>query len=306
MVIGGYNNGGGLNDVEEVKLNASLENECPVPNTFHPKYVYDAVGANMNGTPIVCGGWYDGVGNTKMCWTYDLDSQNWTNSGNMSTARRDAGGAYDPLIGFVISGGRGGTYDAVHTSVERTYDGVNFSTLPDMPRAFHYGIHCLVSLKNGVLFATGVHLTATHERQQGTYMYHGSNNSWSAMNNFPEEGNVLDGCSCGTIEEDGQVTEVIAAGGLHSNGVESKSVFIYNIESGLWRSGQNLPFKIKDAASVPYQGSFLLLGGWCYDCTDRSLDTVIKYNKDTGEWETLPARLAVGRYDHVAITKPAC
>ena len=47
MVIGGYN-GGGLNDVEEVKLNASLENECPVPNTFHPKYVLDAVGANLS------------------------------------------------------------------------------------------------------------------------------------------------------------------------------------------------------------------------------------------------------------------
>ena len=39
-------------------------------------------------------------------------------------------------------------------------------------------------------------------------------------------------CSCGTIEEDGQVTEVIAAGGSGSN-----SVFVYNIESGLWRSG---------------------------------------------------------------------
>ena len=39
-------------------------------------------------------------------------------------------------------------------------------------------------------------------------------------------------CSCGTIEEDGQVTEVIVAGGSRSN-----SVFIYNIESGLWRSG---------------------------------------------------------------------
>ena len=47
MVIGGYN-GGGLNDVEEVKLNASLENECPVPITFNPKWVSKAVGANMS------------------------------------------------------------------------------------------------------------------------------------------------------------------------------------------------------------------------------------------------------------------
>ena len=168
----------------------------------------------------------------------------------MSTARNNAAGAYDPLLGFVISGGPWGG-----TSVERTYDGVNFSTLPDMPRAFYLGTHCLVSLKNGVLFATGLLDEGTYPYPQGTYMYHGSNDSWSAMNNIPEGGhgkiffcipqkivsilydvlNVFIGifdCSCGTIEEDGQVTEVIAAGGL-----STKSVFIYNIESGLWRSG---------------------------------------------------------------------
>ena len=48
MVIGGYSyNGGGLNDVEEVKLNASSENECPVQDTFPSKFI-DAVGANMS------------------------------------------------------------------------------------------------------------------------------------------------------------------------------------------------------------------------------------------------------------------
>ena len=48
MVIGGRDGSNFFNDVEEVKLNASLENECPVPNTFNPKYVYNAVGANMS------------------------------------------------------------------------------------------------------------------------------------------------------------------------------------------------------------------------------------------------------------------
>ena len=44
MVIGGRN-GSFLNDVEEVKLNASLENSCPVPDTFH---VSEAAGGNMS------------------------------------------------------------------------------------------------------------------------------------------------------------------------------------------------------------------------------------------------------------------
>ena len=58
-------------------------------------------------------------------------------------------------------------------------------------------------------------------------------------------------------------------------------------------------------ASVPYQDSFLIMGGRCYDCSDGYLDTIIKYNED-GEWETLPMRLAKGRYGHTVILKPAC
>ena len=64
--------------------------------------------------------------------------------------------------------------------------------------------------------------------------------------------------------------------------------------------------QIKYGASVPYQDSFLIMGGRCYDCSGNGyLDTIIKYNED-GEWETLPVRLATGRYIHTVIPKPAC
>ena len=130
---------------------------------------------------------------------------------------------------------------------------------------------------------------------------------------------LLIGMSCGTTEEDGRVTDVVAAGGGHSN-----TVFIYNLESGVWRSGkvfkfavasslhnkyfltgENLPMQINGGTSVPYQGSFLILGGYCYSCTDKYHDTVIRYTEN-GEWETLPIRLATARQYHTAIPKPAC
>ena len=138
------------------------------------------------------------------------------------------------------------------------------------------------------------------------------------------------GINCGVIEENGQVTEIVAAGGR-----ESASVSIYNLDSGQWRqigifwnfwvlakshplnvscsiffSGENLPTQTGWATSVPYQGTFLMIGGYCHDCTGtghghQSLASVLKYNKN-GEWETLPNELAIGRYHHVAIPKPAC
>ena len=40
------------------------------------------------------------------------------------------------------------------------------------------------------------------------------------------------GCFCGTIEEDGQVKYVVAAGGPGQ-----VSAFIYNLDEGTWRRG---------------------------------------------------------------------
>ena len=71
--------------------------------------------------------------------------------------------AYDPQHGFVITGGQG---QGALSGAERTFDGINFSSFPDMPRAL-LDYHCLVSLKNGNLFATG--------GVSCTFMYHGSN-----------------------------------------------------------------------------------------------------------------------------------
>ena len=58
-------------------------------------------------------------------------------------------------------------------------------------------------------------------------------------------------------------------------------------------------------ATVPYQSSFLLIGGYCSSCPGNIMDTVIRYAED-GEWETLPLRLDMKRNKFIAIPKPAC
>ena len=88
----------------------------------------------------------------------------------MSTIRGYAAGTYDPQLGFVVSGGAGPL-----SSVERTYEGINFSNLPEMPKPLDG--HCQISLNNGDL------LVADHRH---TFMYHGSNNSWSTLNDIPD------------------------------------------------------------------------------------------------------------------------
>ena len=78
MVIGGYV-GRRSDDVEELRMNSSVQNDCPVAERF-PVTIDGAVGANMGGTPIVCAGEQNGP-DSNQCWTYNLTSRMWTNSG---------------------------------------------------------------------------------------------------------------------------------------------------------------------------------------------------------------------------------
>ena len=65
---------------------------------------------------------------------------------------------------------------------------------------------------------------------------------------------------------------------------------------------------INMAATVPYQGSFLILGGFrIYGRanTVQRLTSIMRYRKN-GEWEQLPISLRTARSYHIAIPKPAC
>ena len=89
-------------------------------------------------------------------------------------------------------------------------------------------------------YATRAELGEIHDffdQNDGTLMYYGSNNSWSTLTKQTDMPHKLsykyNGHSCGTTEEDGQVTEVVAAGGYFT----PNDVFIFNLESGASRSG---------------------------------------------------------------------
>ena len=58
---------------------------------------------------------------------------------------------YSPEWGLVISGG----YDGENylTSVEQSFDGINFTPLPDLP--IEQYLHCLAIVDDNTLFVTG-------------------------------------------------------------------------------------------------------------------------------------------------------
>ena len=62
----------------------------------------------------------------------------------------------------------------------------------------------------------------------------------------------------------------------------------------------NLPYSIYGAASVPYNDSFLLVGGYSYD-TFEELDTILRYIPENDVWVEMPVKLQTPRYRHTVI-----
>ena len=57
---------------------------------------------------------------------------------------------------------------------------------------------------------------------------------------------------------------------------------------------------ISNAESVPFEDSFLLVGGYDYS-RDEYLDTVLQYIPASDSWLELPTKLRTARADHVVI-----
>ena len=82
------------------------------------------------------------------------------------------------------------------------------------------------------------------------------------------------------------------------------SVEILDLNTNTWRSGLNpLPEALYAGASIPYEDSFLAVGGTLSNPSVES-DKIYKYEPDTESWTTLPKTLDVGRGFAVAMLVP--
>ena len=64
-------------------------------------------------------------------------------------------------------------------------------------------------------------------------------------------------------------------------------------------TGNDLPIEIFGAASVPYNDSFLLVGG--RECGIQQLDTILLYIPESDSWVEMPPKLEIPRLDHTVI-----
>ena len=213
----------------------------------------------------------------------------------MSEARYGSAAASHPSHGWVITGGsRNG---GLLSSAESTRDGRTFRPFATIPLAL--SSHCLVSLEgadsNDFLLTGG--WDGRHYNKE-TFIY--KQGVWRQAQDMPT---ARSGLMCGAVRSrpGGSVTQVVAAGGWVDGGYR-RSVEIYNLRRKAWTRGRDLPTTLSGAAVVPFESTFLIIGGGkkTYVYTDK----VYKYTTE-GNLQELPEKLSEAKAGVTAIIVPS-
>ena len=95
------------------------------------------------------------------------------------------------------------------------------------------------------------------------------------------------GLHCGHLRNvaDGAAEKIIAAGGYIGGNRSLSMVKVYDLATNRWTKGIDLPVPLSRGAVVPFQTTFLVIGGQS-STTDRS-NKVFHYTPD-GNWEEMP------------------
>ena len=191
----------------------------------------------------------------------------------MKEARSSSAAAFHPDHGWVITGG----YDGARKSTaERTRNGSAFDAFAKLPIAL--SDHCMVSLDGsdeGDFLVAGGFGNGYNKR---TFIY--KNSEWIPAADMPT---ARRGLACGTVrgEEGGAVEKVVAVGGRR--GSQLSKVEVYDVASNTWTDGVSLPVPVANAAVVPFDDTFLVIGGYM----GRSVysDKVYRYdNRQEATW----------------------
>ena len=92
---------------------------------------------------------------------------------------------------------------------------------------------------------------------------------------------------CGPVrsQQGGPVEKVVATSGYIGNGSYLSTTEIYDVATDSWSKGTPLPVALTLAAIVPYETTFLVIGGKSSDSNHS--DKVFLY-ETSGEWREQP------------------
>ena len=250
-----------------------------------------AVGAFIDGMPLVCGGIEGG----KECHGYNFESQSWfKNNFLMLEERASAAGLTMKNGSLIIIGGRTRNGEALANS-EVLINQI-FHNGPLWPQ--HFWGHCSLTINDTHGFVAGGRNAQNFIKQSFTFEYENGIWTWIADINFERAGHV-----CGRLEPMGEKL-IVVAGGRKLLEVE-----ILSLSTGKWTNGPKLPHEMDQAASLQIDHDFIILGGLHLgDCPVKRtecLSSRYTYRLDNfTDWKRIQTTMVNPRGQHVAIAIP--
>ena len=296
MVVGGY---GPLSDVEIIDLNGFIS--CQKPADL-PMGLSGMTGTYIDNEVIVCGGYRSGSRNN--CYKYDKLT-GWTEISPMTSERSYAAAANIDDTHWLITG----SYEIPDDFTSEIFD----SERP----AFQ------VSLYNYYKHSSVLQFLFTYQEFVGlpvSRSYHSlvfiNKSSVFLLNDYFETNEVfslstLDGQwkvlpntnisriigQAGRITFPDQTQAVVITGGERLDSTE-----VFSLDTQQWSNFARLPIDISYGASVQYEDSFLIVGGYSFN--DGELDTIYRFNVIDNSWDLLPQRLGFPKYEIAAFLVP--
>ncbi len=263
MIVGGQQ----INQKYEV---LSLNNETNYRCRSHKSVPIDdlAVGTFINGKAIVC----SSQNQRGKCFWFDNSTGNWINGPKMSSTSlyNQAATSFTDSLWFVTGSSAG---DHRYTALFQASDNTFNESYASLPTNMYY--HMMVPVN-----ATHVISLGGSSNTRNIWIFNRITNTWKTLPSLPSaKSYALAGMA--------NFNEVVVTGGYRN-----QATYILSLKTLTWRTGSNLDLPIQRGAVVPFENTFLIVGGHYYNGkTDVDVNTIRQYDPDTGKWIIRKERL---------------
>ena len=275
-----------------------------------PVELDSAVGANFDGTPVVCGGNLGSYTPSEKC--YRLTFGEWEEITSMLEKRGYAAGVvYNKNLH--VFGGRSDSGIVLKTSETINVDG-GISDGPDLPTAVYS--HAMTSINDTVSLLSGGSTNANFYSAKTWYYHHDTESFTSGPDLL--EARRLHG-SATNVDKETKAKITVVTGGWNGNYMDSTELLI----NGQWETGTifyrnilfyllyfffilgpPLPKALEKFAMLEIHGDIFVIGGRDSSHNEQSLIYQLGCSSGLCSWSTLNQQLKVARNYLVAIHLP--
>ena len=181
------------------------------------------------------------------------------------------------------------------TDVYTEEDGI--ATKGALPPPWPRANYALTRISDTQVMMTGGRAGNSEETDEA-WIYDSFLDEWTEIESFAvARENHVAGLVQGT---DGSKYVVIAGGFDMEDGLE-RSAEVYSLRNQTWTKGPDLPFRLHRPEVVPYEWSFLIVGGYV---NGTYSDNIVYFDPVTFDWVVLPDKLQQARASHIVMVVP--